>query len=256
MKQHRAIAAILTIGLASALSLAAVAAPATAEVIEEQRLVLTPADYVARAGEVIDYEVTFLDESGEPADPQPELEYTLGTDAAGDVVEGETVSGTRSGPRTVFVRSGSFYGVTTLTIIGDPVELSIVPQAMTVVKGGMLTFDITGVDEWGTVFGAGDQAVLTSSVSTDIIQPGGVVTFPTASPHTITARVGDVTASVTIEVIEPDAGGGPAPTPTDADTEDSRLAETGFDLGSGAALAGLLLLVGAVLIVQRPRAIS
>lgn len=250
MKHHRAIAAVLTIGLASALSLAAVAAPASAEEpVEEQRLVLTPADYIARAGQVVQYEVTFVDEFGEPADPQPDLEYTLSTDLAGDVIDGDTVSGTRSGPRTVFVRSGQYYGMTELTIIGDPVELSIVPSALKVEKGGTLLFDITGVDEWGTVFGAGDDAVLTSSVSTDIIEPGGIVTFPTASPHTITARVGDVTASVTIEVVDTAAAAPAAPAaPTPGAP---KLAETGVEVNAATLVAGAFLLLGSLVMGRR-----
>lgn len=208
-------------------------APPTTPVVETKTLVLSPSNAVTQPGVPVTFEVTVLaSEGGAPLDPQPELTYTLGTDAAGDVVNRLTLTASSSGPRAVFVRSGSQYGSTSLTVVGDPVALQITPSATSVAKGGALTFTVTGADKWGTPID-GTAAVLTSSVGTDVIS-GQTVTFPTASPHTITATIGGVTASVTVEVVAPTAA-----------STTTGLAETGAaPLGAG-LIAAMMLLAGA-----------
>ncbi|MEF3405529.1 hypothetical protein [Agromyces sp. CCNWLW203] len=208
--------------------------PTTPPVTETKTLVLSPSKSVTKPGVPVTFEVTVLaSEGGAPLDPQPELEYHLGTDAGGDIVEGLTVTATSSGPRSVFVRSGSQYGTTSLTVVGDPVALQITPSATSVAKGGSLAFTVTGTDKWGTPID-GSDAVLTSSVGTDIVD-GQTVTFPTASPHTITATLAGVTASVTVEV----AASAAAP------AAQAGLAETGAAPLEAGLIAALMLLAGA-----------
>ncbi|AWB96382.1 hypothetical protein DCE93_12590 [Agromyces badenianii] len=251
MISRRIVAPALALGLAALLSLGAFGAPASAEefpgfpspppsppVEETNTLLLSPSDAVTKPGVPVTFEVTVLaSEGGAPLDPQPELTYTLGTDAAGDVVDGLTVTATSSGPRAVFVRSGAQYGVTELTVVGDPVALQITPSAPSVAKGGSLTFTVTGVDDWGTPID-GSAAVLTSSVGTDVVN-GQTVTFPTASPHTITATIGGVTASVTVEVVAPATAKGAS----------AELAETGVAPLHSGLVAAILLLAGAAISV-------
>jgi LPXTG-motif cell wall-anchored protein len=84
--------------------------------------------------------------------------------------------------------------------------------------------------------------VLTSSVATDAVD-GLTVTFPTASPHVITATLGDVSTSVTVHVTPT-----PAPKPGPAG-----LSTTGTDLLPPLAAGLLLLLAGAGLVWRRRR---
>jgi hypothetical protein len=259
------IASTLTLGLAALLTLGAgvasaaaedvPAAPAATEEIlstegdpvaketpdpeegETRTLVLSPEDAVVKPGVPISFEVTVLDEEGGvPLDPQPELDLHFFTDAGGDVFDGNTLTAHSDGPRAVMVTSPGQYGVTELWVIGDPVELAIAPSATSVGKGGSLSFTVTGKDRWGTAID-GSDAVLTSSVPTDVIT-GMNVTFPTASPHTITATLGGMTATVTVEVV-----GAPK----------AALAETGFDGLPFAAVGGLLMLGGILAVVFATR---
>lgn len=271
MTRPRVIASTLTLGLAALLTLGASVAPAAAEdvpatedtvsvateetpdategdPVEEETpdeedgpvrtLVLSPEDAVVKLGEPIAFHVTVLDkEGGVPLDPQPEIDYHLFTDMGlHDVFEGNILTAHKAGPRAVMVTTADGqYGVTELWVIGDPVELAITPSATSVAKGGSLSFTVTGVDEWGTPID-GTDAVLTSSVSTDVVN-GNTVTFPTASRHTITATLGGKTASVTVEVVGSKAG----------------LAETGFDGLPFVALGALLVACGAFAVVFAAR---
>lgn len=275
---RRIVAPTLALGLAAVISLGAVGAPAFADdlvpgdpsqpsmpgfpptsgipgvptqpptppVVETKTLVLSPSNAVTKPGVPVTFEVTVLDSAGgAPLDPQPELSYTLGTDAGGDIIDGLTVTASSSGPRAVIVRSGAQYGVTSLTVIGDPVALQITPSAPSIAKGGSLTFTVTGADKWGTPID-GSAAVLTSSVGTDVIS-GQTVTFPTASPHTITATLAGVTASVTVEVVAESA----------AEAAPTGLAETGVAPMEAGLIAAMMLLAGAavsVFAVARRRA--
>ncbi|WP_430868229.1 beta strand repeat-containing protein [Demequina aurantiaca] len=135
-----------------------------------------------------------------------------------------------------------YYGSTTLT--GDTdlfmvpdANLTIIPSATSVDQGGSLTFDVTGVNNNGDPLDTTD-VVLTSSVATDEVD-GLTVTFPHASPHTITATLGGVTTSVTVEV-------NPAA---------SELAQTGIfeDVNATLAWAAALLFAGLGITLVRGR---
>ncbi len=96
-----------------------------------------------------------------------------------------------------------------------------------------------------------DEVVLTSSVSTDIIAGPGV-TFPSASPHTITAyhpQSGAMGSSV-IEVIpDPAPASGATSGPTPRAPGSAGLASSGAELTPALPLAGAaLLLAGGVAI--------
>lgn len=253
-RSRRTILSSLTVGLAALLALGAGIAPAAAE--EETRtLVLSPSYAVVEPGTPVTFEVTVLDqEGGVPLDPQPELEYVFGTDAMGDVIVGNTITAFSGGPRAVFVRSGMRYGVTELLVTDAPVQLAITPSATSVDQGGSLSFSVTGVDAWGTAVDVSD-AVLSSSVATDVVD-GRVVTFPTASPHTITATLGELSISVTVEVV---AAAAPAASPADsgAADADAELAETGVDPALPGAFSALLVLAGlaAVVVAVRRRGV-
>lgn len=259
LNHRRAAGSLLTLGISAVLTIGAGVLPATAddEVVQSEVIgwVLSPEDAVIQSGESITYTATLVDETGEPVDPQPAKPPFIGTDAAGDLVDGLTVTAFSPGPRAVMaisvVDGVEYFGGTELTVVGDPVSLAITPSATKVDQGGTLTFEVTGVDEWGTPVD-GSAATLTSSVATDVID-GLSVTFPTASPHTITAELDGVTASVTVEVIPAAASASTA-----SDSDDPELAATGVDPLLGGTVGGALLLAGlaSILIVRRRSAQS
>jgi hypothetical protein len=257
LKHRRIVGSLLTLGISGVLAVGAGVLPAMADPAEGTGWVLSPADAIIQPGESVTYTATLVDENGEPVEPQPAPPY-IGTDAAGDIEDGMTITAFSVGPRSVMavsvVDGVEYFGGTSLTVVGDPVSLEITPSAATVNQGGSLTFEVTGVDEWGTPVD-GSTATLTSSVASDVID-GLSVTFPTASPHTITAELAGVTASVTVEVIA--AGSAPAASSSgSSDSSDApALAATGVDPLLGGIVGGALLLLGSasVLFVRRHRA--
>ena len=152
------------------------------------------------------------------------------------------------------------------TVVIDPAPV-VVPvvttieleaSALSVAKGGSLTFTAVAYDADGDEIGdITDEVEFESSVATDVID-GNVVTFPTASPHTITARhlPTGLTSQVTVEVV---AGSVPAVLPPSAApvtaSPSTTLPLTGStsDLGGWMGAALLLMLLGASLVVIRRR---
>ncbi|WNM24807.1 beta strand repeat-containing protein [Demequina capsici] len=127
--------------------------------------------------------------------------------------------------------------------------LTLTPSAGRVDQGGSLTFTVTGVDHHGNPIDT-SRVVLTSSIATDVIA-GLTVTFPHASPHVITATLGDASVTYLVEVTPAaaaSAGGTEAAGATDA------LATTGAN-GTGPLLGALLglLAVGIGLLAWRRR---
>jgi hypothetical protein len=135
---------------------------------------------------------------------------------------------------------------TTTVVVPTPttIELTVTGGAASVAQGGSLTFEVTGEDAVGApvVVDPADIA-LTSGVPSDVVS-GMSVTFPHASPHTITARFGVAgpTSAVTINVI-PAAGGGGA----------GSLGNTGREVTGELLTAASLLGVGGVLVAATRR---
>lgn len=124
--------------------------------------------------------------------------------------------------------------------------ITVTSAATEVDRGGSITFTVEGSNAVGASLGdvTGD-VVFTSNVVTDVVV-GNQVTFPTASPHTITAthQPTGVTAEVVVQVVEPDAR--PTLAATGASDSVPGLLVTGCLL----ALAGASVLV----LVRRRRA--
>lgn len=197
-------------------------------------------DLTATAGVPVPLNAVVEDGSGTPFSPQPTITYTSTC----------TISGT-----DVFSTAGICPVTASATLYGQPINtefdvtvsaaaaatLEITPTATSVPQGGSVTFTVTGEDEFGNPVDTAD-VVLTSSVATDVVS-GRTVSFPTASPHTITATLGAASASVTIEVVAPAAAG---------------IQSTGSTLGALAlplaGLAALLLVIGALVMIARRRA--
>lgn len=117
--------------------------------------------------------------------------------------------------------------------------LTLVPSATSVAQGSSLTFTATGESAGGYDLGdVTDEITLASDVATDVVD-GDQITFPSASPHVITAThvPTGVTGSVTVEVVP--AG---TTTPTTPTTASPAAASTGGGLPStGGPVLGLLL---------------
>ncbi len=212
-----------------------------------------PADLTATAGEPFTPPVTVLDSLGDPVSPQPAVTF-----ASSDCpFTGDAVFET-AGVCTITATStwGPFSPATEfdITVVAaDADSLEITPSATSVAEGGSLSFTVTGEDEFGNAVDT-RGVVLTSSVPTDVVD-GLSVTFPTASPHTITATLGAVSASVTIDVV-PVVAPVEQP-PVSNGTEPDALASTGSALGASApalaGLAALALLSGTLMVFGRRR---
>jgi hypothetical protein len=136
--------------------------------------------------------------------------------------------------------------VTTTTVVvpaPTTIELTVTGGATSVAQGGTLAFEVTGEDAGGAPISVDPADItLTSSVPSDLIS-GLDVTFPHASPHTITARFGVAgpTSSVTISVIPAASGGG------------GTLGNTGREVTAELVAAAALLGIGAALVAFERR---
>jgi hypothetical protein len=131
-------------------------------------------------------------------------------------------------------------GTTLLVLPAGLDSLQVNPSATRVKQGDSITLDVTGTDEFGnTVPINPSSVVITSDVATDIIN-GLTVTFPTASPHTLTVTVGELSEQIVIEV------------EAAAVVPDPILADTGARDTTPLSIAALLLLtLGALLVLAR-----
>jgi X-Pro dipeptidyl-peptidase len=126
---------------------------------------------------------------------------------------------------------------------------------LSVELGGSITVGVTAVDEFGNRIGdVTDEVTLSSNYSVDVIE-GNTVTFPHASSHIITATLGALTSTVTVEVSEPvvlitpTATPTPTATATPAGTPTSALPVTGTDSARILVSGLVLLLIGMVVLL-------
>lgn len=206
-----------------------------------------------------------------PMSMNPDVELTEFVLLTGDVDFGATPGGfvsTTAGeqeisgttgfvlPEETVVLSGTFTHTTTAAPLAT---LAIEATATTVRQGGSVTLTVGGADGFGNpiVILPGDVTV-TSDVATDVVD-GLTVTFPTASPHTLTVTVGEVSAQLVIEVeaaaVIPNPTTPTTPTPATSPSP-PRLASTGSDTDTNAlgALALVLMTLGAAAAVGGRRA--
>lgn len=228
---------------------------------EKRTLELTPATNSPGSGDTIDVAALANAPFGGTVDVTAEV--ALESSDPTDIVSGSTVRVLTVGPRTV---TGKFDGATAsieFAVAAGPVaDLTVTPSAMSVPRGGTLEFTVSGVDAANNPVEIGPEEVtLSSDVLTDVVD-GLSVTFPTASPHVITAHAGEVSASVTIEVREDEATppGGPSdPDPADPalarpianDAQGSLATTGGLPVLGLASSAVVLLVVGGILLGRR-----
>ena len=208
----------------------------TVEAGPAHALTLTPTASTVTQGGSVTFTLAGEDAYGNPVDTS---EAVLTSSVATDEIDGHTVTPADTGSRQITATLNAVNSHATIEVIAGPINtLTLTPSVSTVEQGGSVTFTLSGEDAYGNPVDT-SEAVLTSSVATDEID-GHTVTFPSASPHTITATLEEVTSHVTIEVI-PVRSGSEDPAPA--------LRRTGAEPQGvfwGAALGLLLAGAGAV----------
>lgn len=172
--------------------------------------------------------------------------FTFAADTGDVTVSGNQLTFTTPGTWTV-TATHALTGVTAslpITVSVDrttPATIELHLSATTVAQGGSVSATVTGWDAWGNPLGdLTDLATLTSDHPSDVIGPGPVVRFPTASTHVITATIGAATHSVAVSV-------SPA-------AQRDTLARSGSEATALASAAVLILLLGCALVgMRRPR---
>lgn len=199
--------------------------------------------YTATAGAALPFSSSGADQWGNPVVGQAVIITTDNTGGINpDLIRGNTVTIYNAGVHLVTTTIGGVSTTVSVTTVpGVPVMAAVASSALQVALGGSINLSMSGLDAYGNVIDLTSQAVFTSDWAVDVIS-GSTVTFPHASPHVITGRVGALTSTTTIEVISPtDAAS------TAAAGSASALAFTGINPlpamfgGLGALLVGVLL---------------
>ncbi|UFU06248.1 RCC1 domain-containing protein [Ruania halotolerans] len=221
---------------------------------------LTPAHEQIVAGESVTYAVTGQDEFGNDLGDLTDTVTIEVPDDAGADTNGDAITFTTAGTHTITATLDTDPEVaTTATVHVTAAPLAAIelraPEGLNVDQGESITFAVDGTDAYGNPVEIEDDAVeLSSDQSSDIVD-GLTVTFPEASPHRITATVGTVTDTITVEVTasvpEPSTPSTPIPSPPEPSAPE--LPETGAGLGAVLAAAALVLLFGTALTVAARR---
>lgn len=219
-----------------------------AEIGYPQATIITATMPDATAGEPYSYELEFeaYDAQGFAViDGALPAGITL-NETTGEISGAATVAGTYT--FTVELTDAYDTDETELTLSvlpADAAALGIDVSATSVPQGGSITFEVWATDEFSNLIGdVTDDVAVESDVETDVVV-GNTVTFPTASPHTLTFTLEQLTDSVVIEVIPAATGG------------EGETADTGFDGWSIAVGAGVLLALGAATLgVARTRRLA
>ena len=198
--------------------------------------------YTATAGDALPFSATGADQWGNPLTGQTATfttDRTVGMNP--DAVSGSSVTLYTAGVHLVTTTIGGVSTTVSVTTLpGAPVSTELASSSLQVPLGGSINLSMSGLDAYGNVIDLTDQAVFTSDWAVDVIS-GSTITFPHASPHVITGRVGSLTSTTTIEVVEPTVAASTA-----AAGSLSALAFTGISPlpavfgGAGALLVGLL----------------
>ncbi|MGI8393119.1 hypothetical protein [Leucobacter sp. W1038] len=198
---------------------------------------------IAVAGTVATFSVDVRDSNGDVVAADT---LDLTSSNADDRVSGLTVLTTEAGLRTitVSVNNGVLTTTGTLDVAAAPTaEMTLSAPSSSVAQESSLTFTVAAEDAFG--YSVDTQGtVLTSSVATDVID-GLTVSFPSASPHVITATLNGVSTTFTVEVV-------PAAITNSSAPGSDRLSSTGSTpTGPLGGLALLLLMSGAALAMHR-----
>lgn len=219
----------------------AAAPEATADFTTAAAVVAVPGDPAALtvvAGDAYVFPVTVEDGDGTPLAPQPALTFSAPGCGFDPVAGVFTVAGACT--VSVGVPAAPSLGTSFVVEVlpAAPEALTLTAASDRVQQGSTLVFEVGGVDRFGNPVDTA-SATLSSSVAGDIVD-GLRVTFPHASPHVITATLGEASTSITVEVI-----------PT---ADEGALAATGAaEPWPRAGLLAALALLAGLLLVGRSR---
>ena len=162
--------------------------------------------YTAGAGTPMVFSAFGTDPWGHPVTGQTAALATDHTDGNyPDVVNGDSITFYTSGVHLVTATIDGFSRTVSVTVAPSaPVTTSFISPALQVALGDSITLRVSGTDTYHNVIDLTSQAVFTSDWAVDVIS-GSTITFPHASPHVITATIGSMSSTVTIEVVEPTA---------------------------------------------------
>ncbi|GAA2175577.1 hypothetical protein GCM10009846_26030 [Agrococcus versicolor] len=148
------------------------------------------------AGSTATFAATGADAFGNPVP----VSATLASSEATDVVDGLSIDMTVAGERTVAATVGDLRDSLDVRVVaGALATLTITPSATEVPQGGSVAVEVAGEDRYGNAIAVSAEGALASSDPTDVIV-GSSVTFVTAGPRTLSATVGDVIATVVVQV--------------------------------------------------------
>lgn len=169
-------------------------------------IVITPSTATRTAGQSATFTAEKFSSSGaSQGDVTAATTFTT-SNGAGDTVTLNSIQFKPAGTTTVtgaLTADPTISDATDITVSADtanPVSIQLALSGTSVAQGGSLTYSVTGADAWSNTFDVTNQVTATSSVPTDVIS-GTTISFPTASPHTITAALGALRSSLTIQVI-------------------------------------------------------
>ena len=132
---------------------------------------------------------------------------------------------------------------TVVVTAGAPTAIAVTSSAMQAARGDTITLSLTGTDGYGNPTGdLTSQAVFTSDWAADVIT-GSAVTFGHASTHIITARLGALVSTISIQVADPAL----------AVTSKQGLAVTGVDAAPLSLGGTVLLILGLATLVTATR---
>lgn len=174
-------------------------ATVTVEPADLASIVVEPSDASAIVGDVVEYTAAGYDEYGNALGDLTDS-ATFTTDVDGATVDESAIRFDALGTGTVTATIGATSGATGVTVeAGDVTSLELDLSATTVDVGDSITVTVLGLNANSVVVDDLTDEARIESDKPDIVD-GNTVTFTSASPHVITAMVGELSASAVVEV--------------------------------------------------------
>lgn len=163
-------------------------------------LEVAPADATAIVGDLVDYAVTGYDAYGNSiGDLTGSAQFASTVDGA--EVSGATIRFDSIGSGFVTATVGAISGSTTVAVeAGAVTSIELELSATTVDVGDSVDATVAGLNANGIVIDdMTAEARITSDHPSDLVEEN-TITFPSASPHVITAAVGELRDTAVVEV--------------------------------------------------------
>lgn len=181
----------------------ALSADITAYAIYDQNyIVVSPATSNVTSGVAATFTVEGFDHNDVSLGDYTGLVTFTTSNPGDDVVTGNSIEFGPSGTTTVTATLTGDSSITddaTATVAHGSVTGAVLTlSSLSVAQGGSINYVVEARDAYGNTWPAG--SIVTSDVSTDVIT-ATTITFPSASPHVITANIPGFSTSATVNVI-------------------------------------------------------